>query len=153
MNITITYTDPVSQPLEAFMKDQPRVLDTTVLRTGNSFAKFVRTGYLSGQMLRMRTGKSSRGMKARKLRGQPHAYRVWTRVANLFERGGEIKPREHSALRFQTPEGTVVFTRRPVALSPRPFLSQAVSVFDFQSTFVKAAEEEIAKAAKKRGLK
>lgn len=159
MNIRIEISDPVSAQLKALGDDAPHVLDRSLSKTGTFYRAFVRRNYLSGQMLHRRSGKLYKSMWVKKMRGRQHDYLISAqpRLSNIYEQGAVITPKTGRVLRFigLTRGGMAqgwVFTRRTVFLAPRRFMSQSAAVYPFQVTFGIAAESEIQKAIKQRGL-
>ncbi|RPH37789.1 MAG: hypothetical protein EHM91_14600 [Planctomycetota bacterium] len=161
MNIRIEITDPVSEKLKLFGDDAPKVLDRAISKTGSFYRAFVRRNYLSGQMLRRRTGRLYQSMRVRKMRGKKHSYWIsgQPRLSNIYDRTGEtvIRPKSGGVLRFMgTTHGGMgqvwVFTRRPVYLRPRRFITESSAVYPFQPTFGTAAESEIKKEMRRRNL-
>lgn len=170
MTITVTITDPVSPALAQFGGQAPNLLDRVLRGTGNQFRGYVRNSYLSGQALGVRTGKTKRDVRLRKIRGA-QAYLVTSRIANIFQGGAVIVPKRPGGyLRFTTRGTTsgftlssrwagdrvvatgLVFTRRPVLLRPRPYLEHAATTFPWEGAVDTATEAEVTKEVRKAGL-
>lgn len=151
MTIRIQIQDEVTQRLEAFGKNAGTILDRALLATGYRYRSFIKSNYLSGQMLRKRTGAAQRSISVRLSKRAYHLVNIYTPLANIYEHGAVIRPKQRLVLRFPA-EGGFVFSRRPIVLRRRPFMSYSEHAFNFQEAFNRSAEEEIAKGLAKYGL-
>lgn len=155
MTIRITLQDEYTKKLDQLGSDAGKILDRVLRVTGAKYRDFVRRGYLSGQMLGRRSGKLWRSVLAQKLRRQKHVVLVsgQPRLSNIYEHlgGAVIAPRSGGVLRFEA-NGKIIFTRKPIRLPWRPFMSESSGAFPFGSTFETVAEKTFAVEFKNRGL-
>ena len=118
----------------------------------------LRDRFCLGLLLGRRTGRLQRDMRVGRVRGQKHVYMVSgsPRLSSIYEHGAVIAPKEAGGvLRFMVASAYVVrwvFTRKPVLLRARPFITASSRAFPFQTTFARVAEEEIEKATKQKEL-
>jgi hypothetical protein len=155
MTIRITIQDEFTHKLDQLGADAGKILDRILRVTGAKYRDFIRRGYLSGQMLGRRSGTLWRSVLAQKLRRSRHTVLVsgQPKLSNIYEHlgGALIKPRDGGVLKFEI-DGKIVFTRKPIQLHRRPFMSDSSSSFPFGSTFETAAEKTFADEFQKRGI-
>lgn len=179
MEIVInTDAEVLEKRLLLFGRDAPEMLDRVLAFTGRDYASFTRKGYLSGQMLGRRSGKTYRTFAPKKSRRATHQYYVFSAIANIFEHAGgvDIYPRgagrtssgvdsrgRHSArwaghvlrganVLFWRDVSGAPHTARHVHLAQRPFITASVGAFSWAGSFDRGTEEVFGKELKKRGL-
>jgi len=155
VTIKITIEEEFTRKLDQLGADAPKVLDRILTVTGAKYRDFVRRNYISGQMLNRQSGKLWKSVLSRRLRNSRHVVLIsgQPKLSNIYEHpgGAVIQPKNAKALRFEV-GGKVVFTRKPVRLAWRPFMSQSADSFPFGSTFEVVAERTFAKEFEKRGI-
>lgn len=155
MTVRITLEEEMTGKLDRLGGDAGKVLDRILRSTGARYRDYVRRGYLSGQMLGRRTGTLWRSVLAQKLRQVQHTVLVsgQPKLSNIYEHAGGalIVPRRGGVLRFEV-GGKVVYTRRPIRLRQRPFITASSGTFDFGGAFGIAAEKTFAEEFRKRGI-
>lgn len=155
IDVQIAGLDETYQMLMSIGKDGKKLFNKIIRRLAIEYKKFVVRGYLSGQYLGVRTGKTQQSMIAYKDRafvGYTVASRIQNRdfgfagLANIYEYPGgvDIKPRNTEVLRFPGSDGSDVYTRGPVHLNPRPFMSDSSRAFPFAERFMAITNDVIA---------
>jgi hypothetical protein len=139
--------------LKQFERDFPKVLDSVLRYEANKFVSHVRKNYLSGQMLRKRSGKTQKDVKVRRTKGRQHSFVVLgPRLSHIYEHpgGANIKPKTKKALRF-TVGGKDIYAKR-VHLARKPFMSTAAGTFNFDGAISEAESKIVDRELKKRGF-
>jgi len=156
VTIRITMEDEITAKLDKLGADAGKILDRILRVTGAKYRDFVRRSYLSGQMLGRRSSKLWRSVLAQKLRRAKHTVLVSgaPRLSNIYEHmgGAVIMPRVGGVLRFET-DGRVVFTRKPIRLPYRPFMTESSHAFPFGGTFEQVAERTFEREFADRGIR
>ena len=155
MTVKIVLEDEFTAKLDKLGASAGKILDNILRVTGAKYRDSIRRRYLSGQMLRKRSGELVRSVKAQKLRRAKHTVLISgsPKLANIYEHVGgvTITPRHGGALRFEQ-DGKTIFTRKPIHLAQRPFMTASAKVFPFGSTFEEVAERTFAREFEKRGI-
>lgn len=155
MTVRITLEDEITAKLDKLGGDAGKILDRILKVTGAKYRDYVRRQYLSGQMLGKRTAKLWRSVLAQKLRRANHTVLVsgQPKLSNIYEHlgGATIVPRSGGVLRFEV-DGKIVFTRKPIRLPYRPFITESSHAFPFGGTFVQVAERTFEREFADRGI-
>jgi hypothetical protein len=168
IQIQIEGIDELRQNLDKFGKDQTRILNRIVLKVAQKFRSFIKSNFLSGQYLNVRTGDLKKSMIAYKVKGEKAAYYVSSKVvntlngigesvniaglANIYDHAGgvDIAPKDKKVLRFIGNDGTTVFSAR-AHLESKPFMLDASNRFSFDAEFNTATNTIFSKEFQKRG--
>ncbi|MFH1730129.1 MAG: hypothetical protein ABIF82_00580 [Planctomycetota bacterium] len=127
MNIALKWQDYVSPGLRRIERDMPKIEDVVLGSVAKDYRDFVRSRYLSGQLLKR--GKPWEAMTFKRMR-RGH-WKVGPGRFNalaIFETGGVIVPRKRKVLRFYDDSGEPVF-RRQVRIPRRPFMSASLAAY------------------------
>jgi hypothetical protein len=155
VTVRITLEDEITGKLDKLGADAGKILDRILRVTGAKYRDYVRRGYLSGQMLGRRSSALWRSVLAQKLRRAKHTVLVsgQPKLSNIYEHmgGATIVPRAGGVLRFEV-DGKVVFTRKPIRLPYRPFITESSHAFPFGSTFEQVAERTFEREFADRGI-
>jgi hypothetical protein len=113
----------------------------------------VRRDYLSGQVLRKRTGWLWEQWRYKKI---GHA-RFWVYpgqagFVSFLQRGGTITPNRKKALRFVTEDGRIVFTTK-VSLRAYPFINDSFTRYTRGGEMMRYVEKIIVRMLTERGVK
>lgn len=148
MNISITLNDQISPGLRKIEADIPSVLDKIIGEIADRYAKHVSSKYLSGQVLKQRTGKLSKSMIQKKVKKGVRTVSSKYNWAGIFETGGYIRAKSKNFLHFWI-EGREIFVPE-VYIPPRPFMAPSFSDFFGKNTATRIAEEITMREIKKR---
>lgn len=155
MTVKITLEDEFTAKLDRLGSDAGKILDNMLRVTGAKYRDYVRRRYLSGQLLKRRTGQLWTSVLSQKLRKAKHTVLVSgaPKLSNIYEYPGgvTIAPRAGGVLRFEA-NGEIVYTRKPIRLAQRPFMSLSSRSFPFAPTFEEVGERTFAREFEKRGI-
>jgi hypothetical protein len=162
--------ETVTSMLNAFGRDAPGILDKTLANTSAAYRRYLRSNFLSGQMLAERTGFLKKSVRYKKARGKKHEYIISAvpKLANIYEHAGgsDIVPSAKRILAFPANpsidtskpgwwlglgKGEVIFARN-IHHASRPFMTRSSSSFNFAAAFDTAFDKVIEKELKKRGF-
>lgn len=91
-----------------------------------------------------RTGDYNKSIKFVTYRGHGKARLFAGNLSNIYEKkGAEIKPKNKKVLRFVAPDGTVVFTRRPIHIPKKPWFRSAMRKAKAGGLGTEAAKEAL----------
>jgi hypothetical protein len=169
--------DGLTEPLEAFGKFAPRMLDGVLKTTGLKYRSFLRKQYLGGQMLysRPNIGPLWASLYVGRKKGAKHVFVIGTKkttittvvgmgkvkrifsgavaLANIYEHSGGyvIEPKNQKCLVFKNKNGDTVFTKRVVG-QERPFMSSSAAAFNWAEALDKSADRVIGEKLKQLGF-
>lgn len=159
LRVQLDVQDQFSPELARFGKRAPTIALRICRTIGQEYRKFLKKHYLRGQVIGKRTGTLYKSIKIKSDKESKNAVTVIPGpLANIYHNpsGATIKRDKAKALRFVNKEGEVVFTKKPIHLKPRPFMTDSKRDFPWRTEIPKAAtrviEREIKKLeAKQRG--
>lgn len=143
-----------------------KLADKTVRIVAYRYRKFIRTNFLSGQMLGEQSGILKQSIVAGRKRGQKLVYLVGSRgvkdtqgaftaagvkLANIYEHKGGyvITPKDKKALAMVIiGAGRITFAKSAQG-KERPFMSTSAREFDWRTAFARTEEEVIGKEIKR----
>lgn len=147
--------DKLEADLKRFGRDAPEVFNKILSTVSSSYRGYVRSNYLSGQMLHRVTGRLWQSMKYKKSRNKRHQYIIsgQPKLANIYEYPGGtiIEPVKKKWLRWIDAHGIERFSKR-VRVIQRPFMSMSAARYNFGSAFDASCTKVIDKELKKRGI-
>lgn len=152
LELSVDIQDQVSARLRDFGK-RAKAMQVGIARTlGNAFRKYIRQNYLSGQMLRRRTGRLRSHTKVLRPKGTDVIRIVpYMKLANIYHHpgGAVVEPKNASILRWEDRQGEVHFSRSS-HIPERPFMTDAFRTFNWSAETDKAADKIIEKEIQKR---
>jgi len=152
IHVFVDVQDRFSDELEQFGKRAPTIALRICRTIGQEFRKFTKKNYLRGQVIGKRTGELYKNIKIVTDKRSKNAVIVkpWARLANIYHNpeGATITPVAGKALKFETKDGRIVFTKR-VRLAPRPWMRKATSEFSWAQEIPRAAEKVLNRELKK----
>jgi len=149
--LSITLEDQVSPALKKLIADMPKVIDHILRVMGEDYMGYVKSRYLSGQVLKKVTGELIGRYKIKKERKNVYSvYPGTLGYVNIFERGGIIRPKEKKVLRFYI-QGKPVFAKQ-VYIRPRPFIGPSAKDYASSGKGMRKARQIIDMEITKRGL-
>lgn len=157
VQVTISGDDELITDLKRFGQNFPNILNSMLRYSANKFIAYVRTHYLSGQMLKAsRGGKLWKDLKVRKTRGRQHSYVVLgPRLSHIYEHpgGAVIKPKRKKSVAWGGPRGgKQPIHAKEVHLARRPFMSAAQNTFNFDQATNEAISKIMDRELRKYGF-
>jgi len=175
MSLKITVDDQLSRELAQFGSDMPKLLDSVLRQTANAFKQFIVRSYLSGQMLRRRTGKLQKTIRVARSKKYPHSFWIFPApsggLANIYEQPGGViirpkvvtagaalasgkrkrayRGKSNAKVLHWVQDGKDRYARQ-VYLAPRPFMSRASAAFGFEGRLSSTAEKVMESELRKR---
>ncbi len=136
--------DDVTRKILELEKESPGTMNKIAVRLVIAFKDILRDDFMSGQILGQRTGMAKKNIYDNYVRKGTYHLPA-PRLANIYETGAVVAPKDRKAIRFVSKSGEVVFSRGRVVLDKKPFWSTGWKTFVVSNAARKIVEEYLEK--------